>query len=253
VRIRLGKFNQPTIAETSVQWLLQAYYSCMQREGKNVFIFPISCNYERLFEVRNLADMMVSRDVDNMGLLAIQKKFNAFIGKKLGRAYVKFGKSISLRDYFSNYEQGGLAPAQINDAALNLTEKLVIENHLTSPVFLNNLVASLLLQHDQRTYPLQRLVTDCEKLYAYMQAREISTIMHTAPNKKNIERVLTGLGYKILSHPTDRSAHQVVDLKLRDNDHKELLSLHYYSTGLMQHMVMDVVIGKVLVTLAKTK
>jgi glycerol-3-phosphate O-acyltransferase len=34
----------------------------MQRDGKNVYIFPLSINYDRLFEIRNIADMMVSKN-----------------------------------------------------------------------------------------------------------------------------------------------------------------------------------------------
>jgi hypothetical protein len=49
----------------------------MQRDGKNVFIFPVSVNYERLFEIRNIADMMVSRDTRNVGVLDIKKKLDA--------------------------------------------------------------------------------------------------------------------------------------------------------------------------------
>lgn len=149
MRIRSGKQNYPTVADISVQWLLQAYQSCMQRDGKNVYIFPVSVNYERLFEIRNISDMMVSREQPNFGLIDIVKKINSFKGQKLGRGYVMFGNTISLRDYFvSESEQGVLTPNELNQSALNLTERLVVENSMASPVFLNNVVASLLLQHE---------------------------------------------------------------------------------------------------------
>jgi glycerol-3-phosphate O-acyltransferase len=45
--------------------------------------------------------MMVSREVANMGMLEIFKKINSNKGQKLGRSYVIFGKTISLRDYFA--------------------------------------------------------------------------------------------------------------------------------------------------------
>ena len=82
VRIRSGKFNQPTIADISVQWLLQAYLSSMQKEGKNVYVFPISINYERLFEIKNIADAMVSSKMKQVGLMDIKRKM------EIGRAHV---------------------------------------------------------------------------------------------------------------------------------------------------------------------
>ena len=118
-------------------------------------------------------------------------------------------------------------------------------------MFLNNVVASLLLQHDEATYNLKDLVADCSLIYKYMQARGIATIMHTAPNKSNIERVLAGLGYKIVTEKTNaaiKNVTQNVNLSIREN-FKELLGLYYYNIGYMQHMVMDVVIGKVLTNL----
>ena len=91
LRIRSGKFNLPTIADISVQWLLQAYLQSMQRDGKNVFIFPVSINYERLFEIRNIADMMVSKNQSNLNVLEVKKKLDGLKGHKLGRGYVLFG------------------------------------------------------------------------------------------------------------------------------------------------------------------
>ena len=72
----------------------------MQRDARNVFVFPVSINYERLFEIRNIADMMVSSNANHLGVFDIKRKFDAFKGHGLGRAYVKFGKTISLREYF---------------------------------------------------------------------------------------------------------------------------------------------------------
>ena len=57
-------------------------------------------NYERLFEIRNIADMMVSRDTRDVGILEIKKKLDSQKGHQLGRCYVLFGRTISLKDYF---------------------------------------------------------------------------------------------------------------------------------------------------------
>lgn len=122
VRIRSGKLNHPTVADISVQWLLQAYLSSMQKEGRNVYIFPISVSYERLFEIKNIADAMVSGEQKSFGIAEMFKKINAYKGHKLGRCYVKFGQTISLREYCSSSDFGVLSAKNINEAALNLTE-----------------------------------------------------------------------------------------------------------------------------------
>jgi glycerol-3-phosphate O-acyltransferase len=185
------------MSDLSVQWLLQAYLASMQRDARNIYVFPVSINYERLFEIRNIADMMVSSDARNMGIFDIKRKFDAFKGHSLGRVYVKFGKTISLRDYFAGNEKGVLTANTLNDSALNLTQRLVVEHHLASPVFLNNVVASLILHHNEESYPLKDLVRDCQTLYLYFKIREIDTIMTQKPTQKSVESVLAGLGYTV--------------------------------------------------------
>jgi len=71
VRIRSGKFTQPTSPDITIQWLLQAYLSSLQKDGKNVHIVPITVQYERLFELRNIAAEMVSSANKTTGLLDI--------------------------------------------------------------------------------------------------------------------------------------------------------------------------------------
>ena len=68
LRIRSGKYNQPTHPDIAIQWLLQSYLVRMQKEGKNVHIVPISVQYERLFELRNIASEMVSGDIPRQTL-----------------------------------------------------------------------------------------------------------------------------------------------------------------------------------------
>jgi glycerol-3-phosphate O-acyltransferase len=60
IRLRSGKISQPVVADLGILWLMQAYVTSMQKEGKTVHLIPVSINYERVFEVRNLATEMVS-------------------------------------------------------------------------------------------------------------------------------------------------------------------------------------------------
>jgi glycerol-3-phosphate O-acyltransferase len=53
VRSRSGKFSKPIVSDLSIMWLLQA-------AGKTVHLVPVTINYERVFEINNLATEMVS-------------------------------------------------------------------------------------------------------------------------------------------------------------------------------------------------
>lgn len=72
------------------------------------------------------------------------------------------------------------------------------------------------------------------------------------PTQKGVESVLAGLGYKVLlTGKQTKKASKIVNLDKKSNK-RELLSLSYYSIGVVQHMVMDIVIGKILFLLRKS-
>ena len=75
-----------------------------------------------------------------------------------------------------------LSAKNINQAALALTQKLKVEDHLASPVLLNMVVCTLLLYCDEEYYNLEKLVADCQTFYRYFQVRKIRTIMSQPPN-----------------------------------------------------------------------
>ena len=60
LRLRSGKLTKPAHADLAIQWLMQAYTTSFQKEGASVTLVPVSINYERIFELRNLATEMVS-------------------------------------------------------------------------------------------------------------------------------------------------------------------------------------------------
>jgi hypothetical protein len=72
-----------------------------------------------------------------------------------------FGQVLSLKEYISENDYGILTSQNIAEASLNLTERLVVEKHLASPIFLNMIVAALLLQKQSEVYLLDQLVKDC--------------------------------------------------------------------------------------------
>jgi glycerol-3-phosphate O-acyltransferase len=86
---------------------------------------------------------------------------------QLGRTYVLFGQTISLQDYINKSESDLLNAKNINKAALSLTQKLKVEDHLASPVLLNMVVSTLLLYCNEEVYRLEKLVADCKSFYRY--------------------------------------------------------------------------------------
>lgn len=102
-----------------------------------------------------------------------------------------------MKDYFRENQNGVLSAKNINQAALALTQRLIVDNYLASPVLLNMVVATLLLYCNEDRYPLEKLVADCQTFYRYFQVRRILTIMTQPPTVKGVQRVLAGLGYKL--------------------------------------------------------
>ena len=66
IRVRSGKLTQPVVGDFGILWLMQAYATSMMQEGKSVTLVPVSINYERVFELRNLATEMVSGKVPRL-------------------------------------------------------------------------------------------------------------------------------------------------------------------------------------------
>ena len=101
-------------------------------------------NYERMFEIRNLATEMVSGDVPELAFLKLVSMINKEKGR-IGRIFCNFGNPISIKDYLSNINVKVLNSNNIDDTALRLTEKLYKEQHFSTSINLNMIAATLLL------------------------------------------------------------------------------------------------------------
>lgn len=106
--------------------------------------------------------------------------------------------------------------------------------------------------HDSDVYPLKLLVKGCKQLYNYFVARQIPMTMTIEPNEPNVKRVVAGLGYiirkslqKVATAGKAPELEVVLDKKINQ---RELLSLSFYSIGIMQHFIMDAVLAKIMHT-----
>ena len=83
---------------------MQAYLTSLQKSGKNVTLIPVCINYERVFEVRNLAIEMVSGKVPRLSFMKLLNMLSSETEGKLGRVFVDYGRPINLREYLKNID-----------------------------------------------------------------------------------------------------------------------------------------------------
>ena len=124
-RMRSGRFTQPTVADISIEWLMQVYLSSLQREGQNVYLIPVAINYDRLFEIRNLATEIVSGSNDP-SLFDVGRMISQQSDQKMGKVYMTFGEAINMRDYLNKNKLSPSNQANLDSAALQLTTDLVL-------------------------------------------------------------------------------------------------------------------------------
>ena len=98
-RMRNGRLTQPTEADLSIDWLLQAYHSSFEWTNKTLHLVPVSINYDRLFDMENLATEIMNFDGKKPGMLSVEEMRGPKMQKAVGKAYLTFGESIELTSY----------------------------------------------------------------------------------------------------------------------------------------------------------
>ena len=71
--MRSGKLNRPITSDISIEWLIEAYNSLLKERGKNLHVIPVAINYERLFEIKNLASEMIGGDDKDASMISIKQ------------------------------------------------------------------------------------------------------------------------------------------------------------------------------------
>lgn len=80
-------------------WILQAYMTALQTSGKTVHLVPVTINYDRIFEIRNISIEMVSGKQSEIGMDKVLGMFKYNLNGRLGRTKVIFGNSINLKTW----------------------------------------------------------------------------------------------------------------------------------------------------------
>ena len=168
----------------------------MQKEGKTVHLIPVAINYERVFEVRNLATEMVSGKVPRLSLYSLLNMIGSEKQGKLGRVFVNFGRSINLQQYLININMPLINSENIDEASLRLSEKLYKEQQHSNLANLSQIVAVLLLQETGKQIELRKLLSNCIKVYRYLKQRKVSSVMTLDPTIFSVTKVVKKLGFK---------------------------------------------------------
>ena len=161
-----------------------------------------------------------------------------------------FGESINLKDYLAKESLAPLNQANIDTAALKLTTHLTLQQEYASPVVLNMMVAAILLQQSTATIQFEQLFASCRQLYDYMVKRGgIKMIMTQPPSRFALLDCVKKLGFQVteLANKNSKSRIKKYDINLdAKRDQKTLLGLSYYSNNLLQNLVMDTCVGKLV-------
>ena len=156
---------------------------------------PVTICYDRILEMRNLAGEMISEEARDHSVMDIFNLLRNLKQDQLGSIFVNFGEPLSLASYLNQ-------DSTLTEASLQLDKDLVKSHFARTPVCLNMIVASLLLQQQgsQKIF-LSSFVKYCAKLYIYMRKRNINTMMTLEPSSVAVERSLKGMGFSIKSLP----------------------------------------------------
>ena len=126
VRMKSGKFNQPTMPDVGIEWLLQTYFQGAQKEGETIHLIPISITKDRLLDMDNLASEMVSDRKPKISLTRLRQtlKEKSALGG-VGRIFLKFGETIDLKQYCTEANIAPVTEANFASSALMITEALI--------------------------------------------------------------------------------------------------------------------------------
>ena len=92
-----------------------------------MYIVPLAINYDRLFEIRNLATEIVSGHTGKTSMTKLYQMVRQQGEGSVGKVYMTFGKEINLEDYLALKQFKPLTAANLDAAAFKLTSDLFLE------------------------------------------------------------------------------------------------------------------------------
>jgi len=155
----------------------------------------------------------------------------------LGHIYVKYLEPINLEKFVANKAKGKLCPHNFEATALKLTTHLMEQQQIETPVTLNSLISSWLLQETNPSLQMSDLLKRSEMVYNYMREKPwLKTHMTVRPMKNLVEKHITGLGFK-MTMVTKNDCKILLDPK--EDDLRVRLILAHYSMNLMPAFLIE--------------
>lgn len=121
--MRCGKLNLPTESDLAVKWILDSYKE-LQNLRQNIVLIPLSINYDRIFEMDNLANEIISGENQDLRNIDVAARLNSIVKGSLGNTYIRFGEQIMLHDYLSSKKGIFDCPNKFEYTAKKLSVKL---------------------------------------------------------------------------------------------------------------------------------
>jgi glycerol-3-phosphate O-acyltransferase len=88
-------------------------------------LVPVTINYDRVFEIGNLALEMVSGEIPDESAFGLLSRIHKEASGRLGRTSVIFGNPINLKEWVKSEVRGPLCAENLDEAGLRLSERLL--------------------------------------------------------------------------------------------------------------------------------
>lgn len=167
-RTRTGKLRPPKMGV--LRYLVDAFTE-HQADVPDVYLVPISIVYDQQHEVQALSEEEGGgrKRPESLGLMV---NFARAQGRRRGRAYLRFGEPLSLRDALAEAaERAG------SDAPRELVPRVAFEVahriNAATPITPSALVAFALLDNEGRALTMPETLRVLEPLLAYVRGRDL--------------------------------------------------------------------------------
>lgn len=193
----------------------------------------------------------MSADNGDLSVFDVRRMISEQSSKTVGKVYMTFGSTVSLKDYLKDNKLAPLNQANLDFAALQLSTHLILQQEYASPVVLNMIVASLLLQSQATKEKFSSIFAATKQIYNYCVRRGgVKMIMRQQPNRGEVLSTITKLGFDVKETSNAQRKQRVKEYEINmdaKREQKTLVGLAYYSNSMLQNLMMDACLGKFIV------
>ena len=230
----------------SIKWILEAFASLQQTTGRNLMIVPVMVSYDRILEGLNMATEMIQGEKTDYDFTRAIFAVNGQQKNQLGHVYVKYLNPINLAEYTQSFNKGGdesagvkklQFPQNIELVSKALTTYVMKCQQKATPVTLNSLLSSVILQEKNPSMQLSDLIDKSSMVYDYLKEKPLlATYMTVKPMKALVQMHIAGLGFG-LNEVTKKDARILLNKK--EEDLRCKLILAHYSMQLMPAFLIE--------------